>query len=213
MYYSATLFKAVGFDNPTATGLIIASVNFIFTCVALRMVDPVGRRKVMIFSAPGMAISLILASISFHCESAFLARPSFYSFADSFLSSAPFRFGLDLTLSTGGLLREGSDYSTKWSGLVLCWMVTYTASYATGLGNIPWLQGELFKLEVRGIGTSLCTATSESLRPSFPPFPSTDPFFSPLPSDWAFNLVIASTFLSLSSFSLPRLSLPSALPS
>ncbi|KAL7409772.1 general substrate transporter [Mrakia frigida] len=146
MYYSATLFKAVGFDNPTATGLIIASVNFIFTCIALRMVDPVGRRKVMIFSAPGMAISLILASISFHY----------------------------LTLSTGGLLREGSDYSTKWSGLVLCWMVTYTASYATGLGNIPWLQGELFKLEVRGIGTSLCTATN-----------------------WAFNLVIASTFLSL----------------
>ena len=67
MYYSATLFKAVGFDNPTATGLIIAGVNFIFTCLALKIVDPIGRRKVMCFSAPGMVISLILASISFHC--------------------------------------------------------------------------------------------------------------------------------------------------
>lgn len=69
MYYSATLFKAVGFDNPTATGLIIAGVNFIFTCLALRIVDPLGRRRVMCFSAPGMVISLLLASISFHCQS------------------------------------------------------------------------------------------------------------------------------------------------
>lgn len=42
-------------------------------------------------------------------------------------------------------------------------MITYTASYAAGLGNIPWQQGELFRLEVRGIGTSLCTATSGCL--------------------------------------------------
>ncbi|KAF8809135.1 hypothetical protein BYT27DRAFT_7210439 [Phlegmacium glaucopus] len=32
------------------------------------------------------------------------------------------------------------------------------ASYANGLGNVPWQQGELFGLEVRGIGTSLSTA-------------------------------------------------------
>lgn len=79
-----------------------------------------------------------------------------------------------LTLKTGGKLIEGSGYSSKWSSLVLTWMVTYVASYAIGLGNIPWLQGELFKLEVRGIGTSLCTATN-----------------------WGMNLLIGATFLSL----------------
>lgn len=104
-----------------------------------------------------------------------------------------------LTIKTDGLLREGSDYSKKWSSLVLVWMITYTASYATGLGNIPWLQGELFRLEVRGIGTSLCTATSQ-----FTPLsltcarlsPLTEPILSPY-LDWAMNLVIGSTFLSL----------------
>jgi MFS family permease len=68
-YYSATIFKSIGFDNPTATGLIIASVNFLFTLIALKYVDQVGRRKIMIFSAPGMVISLVLAAISFHCTS------------------------------------------------------------------------------------------------------------------------------------------------
>lgn len=37
MYYSATIFAMLGFKNATATGLIIAGVNFIFTLVALRV--------------------------------------------------------------------------------------------------------------------------------------------------------------------------------
>ncbi|CED85172.1 general substrate transporter [Phaffia rhodozyma] len=146
MYYSATLFKSVGFDNSTATGLIIAATNFLGTVLALKIVDPVGRRRIMVWTAPGLVISLILASISFHF----------------------------LTMSTGGVLVDGTDYPKKWSALVLVFMITYTMSYATGLGNVPWQQGELFTLEVRGLGTSLCTATN-----------------------WAMNLVISATFLSL----------------
>ena len=53
-------------------------------------------------------------------------------------------------------------------------MIIYVASYATGLGNVPWQQGELFALEVRGIGTSLATTTN-----------------------WAGNLLIGATYLFL----------------
>ena len=53
-------------------------------------------------------------------------------------------------------------------------MIVYVASYATGLGNVPWQQGELFALEVRGVGTSLATFCN-----------------------WAGNLLIGSTYLSL----------------
>ncbi|KAG6834693.1 hypothetical protein H0H93_008002, partial [Arthromyces matolae] len=52
MYYSATLFKEIGFDQPTAVGLIISGTNFIFTLVALKWIDKIGRRKIMIWSAP-----------------------------------------------------------------------------------------------------------------------------------------------------------------
>ncbi|KAF9531200.1 general substrate transporter [Crepidotus variabilis] len=146
MYYSATLFKEIGFNQPTAVGLIISGTNFIFTLVALKWIDKIGRRKIMIWSAPGMFIGLTLASISFHY----------------------------LTRKTGGDLVDGTAYSTTWSAFVLLSMIIFVASYATGLGNVPWQQGELFGLEVRGIGTSLSTATN-----------------------WAGNLLIGSTYLSL----------------
>lgn len=68
MYYSATLFKEIGFNQPTAVGLIISGTNFIFTLIALKWIDKIGRRKIMVWSAPGMIFGLTLASISFHCQ-------------------------------------------------------------------------------------------------------------------------------------------------
>jgi len=152
MYYSATLFKEVGFDHPTAVGLIVSGTNFIFTLFALKYIDIIGRRKIMIISAPGMVFGLTLASIAFHF----------------------------LTKKTGGTLIDGTPYSTTWSTIVLLSMIIFVASYAMGLGNVPWQQGELFGLEVRGIGTSLATATN-----------------------WAANLLIGSTYLSLMSAITP----------
>ncbi|KAF8965817.1 hypothetical protein BDZ97DRAFT_1757090 [Flammula alnicola] len=146
MYYSATLFKEIGFNQPTAVGLIVSGTNFIFTLVALKWIDKIGRRNIMIWSAPGMVVGLTLASISFHF----------------------------MTKKTGGELIDGTQYATAWSSLVLLSMIVFVASYATGLGNVPWQQGELFSLEVRGIGTSLATATN-----------------------WGGNLLIGSTYLSL----------------
>lgn len=37
MYYSASIFSALGFKNATAVGCLIAGVNFLFTLVALRV--------------------------------------------------------------------------------------------------------------------------------------------------------------------------------
>ena len=54
---------------------------------------------------------------------------------------------VDLTKHTGGTLVDGAQYSTAWSAIVLLSMIFYVASYATGLGNVPWQQGELFALE------------------------------------------------------------------
>ncbi|KAF8546752.1 general substrate transporter [Imleria badia] len=146
MYYSASLFQEIGFNQPTAVGLIISGTNFVFTLVALKWIDIVGRRRIMLFSAPGMIVGLTLAAIAFHF----------------------------MTEQTGHVLVTGAHYSEAWSAIVLLSMIIFVASYASGLGNVPWQQGELFGLEVRGIGTSLATA-----------------------SNWGANLIINSTYLSL----------------
>ncbi|KAJ3777633.1 general substrate transporter [Lentinula raphanica] len=146
MYYSATLFQEIGFNQPTAVSLIVSGTNFIFTLVALKWIDQIGRRRIMLWSAPGMIFGLVLASIAFHY----------------------------MTRKTGGLLVENTAYPASWADIVLLSMIFYVASYATGIGNVPWQQGEFFRLEVRGLGTSISTATN-----------------------WAANLLINSTYLSL----------------
>ena len=65
----ATLFKEIGFDQPTAVGLIISGTNFLFTLFALKYIDIIGRRKIMVWTAPGMIVGLVLASVAFHCTS------------------------------------------------------------------------------------------------------------------------------------------------
>lgn len=52
-----------------------------------------------------------------------------------------------LTIHTNNQLVSGTKYPNSWSALVLLSMIIFVASYATGLGNVPWQQGELFGLE------------------------------------------------------------------
>lgn len=141
MYYSATLFKDIGFDQPTAVGLIVSGTNFIFTLFALKWIDKIGRRNIMVWTAPGMIFGLTFASICFHCES----QTSIYPFLRTVFMTAVTH--PVLTRNTGGNLVENTEYSNVWSGLVLFSMILFVASYATGLGNVPWQQGELFSLE------------------------------------------------------------------
>ena len=56
---------------------------------------------------------------------------------------------IDLTKKTGGNLVDGTDYSKAWSAIVLLSMIIFVVSFATGLGNVPWQQGEFFGLEGR----------------------------------------------------------------
>lgn len=88
------------------------------------------------------------------------------------LAAVAFHF---LTIHTGGKLPDnGAGLNDNWSPVVLTAMLVYVAFYATGIGNIPWQQGELFEMDVRGMGTALSTTCN-----------------------WGGNLIIGSTFLSL----------------
>ncbi|KAG8691641.1 myo-inositol transporter [Ceratobasidium sp. 423] len=149
VYYSATLFKSIGFDKPTAVGLIIAGTNFIFTMVALKYIDIIGRRKIMLFTPPGMIFGLVLASISFYY----------------------------LTKNTGGVLVEGAQYPKTWSGLATFRGRQVLDSFDLGMDVNAYFvrqQSELFALDVRGIGASIATS-----------------------ANWAANLLIGATYLSL----------------
>lgn len=146
MYFSATVFQSVGFNNPTAVSIIISGTNFVFTIVAFFIIDKVGRRRLLLYTIWGMSLGLVINAIAFHYLPALEATSS-----------------------------EASPTNmSAWSVIVIIGMLVFAAFYATGIGNVPWQQSEMFSMNVRGIGTSFATATN-----------------------WAGSLVVSATFLTM----------------
>lgn len=146
MYFSATIFKAIGFDNSTAVSLIVAGTNFTFTIIAFFIIDRLGRRKMLLFSLPFVVGFLVLNAIAFHF--------------------------IRIKFNHNDAVVEGDHHT--WGIVIIVAMILYTASYAIGIGNVPWQQSEMFPQRVRGVGTAYATATN-----------------------WAGSLIISSTFLTM----------------
>jgi len=150
MYYSATIFTLLGFSTPTLTSLVVAVTNFIFTVTALFLIDRIGRRRILLYSIPFMAAGLLLSAYGF----SFIQLPSSSEAAPSTTEGAP---------------------SSRGPALLILFSITaYVAAYAIGLGNVPWMQSELFHLSVRALGSSIATATN-----------------------WGANFIVGLTFLPL----------------
>jgi SP family myo-inositol transporter-like MFS transporter 13 len=143
----------MGFESPTLTSLIVAITNFVFTLVALGLIDRIGRRRILLYSIPFMALGLLLAAGGFKYLS---------------LERAPDTRDNATTSATEG--QGGSGPAV----IVLVSIMIYVASYALGLGNVPWMQSELFPLSVRSVGSGVATATN-----------------------WAANFAVGLTFLPL----------------
>lgn len=147
MYFSGTIFESVGIKNSAAVSIIIAGTNFIFTSVAFIVIDKVGRRLILLIGLPCMALFLTICAIAFH-------------YIDLKFE------GNDIIAGNGGFSAPGI--------IVIISMIGFAASYAVGIGTVPWQQSELFPQNVRGVGTSFSTATN-----------------------WAGSLVISSCFLTM----------------
>jgi SP family myo-inositol transporter-like MFS transporter 13 len=146
MYFSATIFAMLGFSIPTLTSLVVAVTNFAFTLAALFMIDRIGRRRILLWSIPFMVVGLLFAAYGF-------------SFMDFASTDSP---------------DEKPAPAQGAAAVILVSIMVYVAGYALGLGNVPWMQSELFALNVRSLGSGISTATN-----------------------WGANFVIGRTFLLL----------------
>jgi len=71
IYYAPRIFEMTGLGKSSAL-LSTAGVgifNFIFTLLALRLIDKIGRRKLMLVGSFGLIITLALVSFSFYTQS------------------------------------------------------------------------------------------------------------------------------------------------
>ena len=126
MYYAATLFAIVGFNNATAVSITVSGTNFVFSIVNLFLVDRFGRRIILLITVLGMSLCMIVAVIAFRY------------------------IPVDLNTLTVETKEIG------WPGiLVLVAIICYVAFYSSGVATIAWIGTELIPLEVRAVGTMM----------------------------------------------------------
>ncbi len=77
-----------------------------------------------------------------YCKSLFLLSVLLQFFPNPVISGYP----IHLAIYSGGELVDGTNYSTTWSTVVLLSIIMFVEIYATGIGNVPSQQGELFAL-------------------------------------------------------------------
>ncbi|XP_067935348.1 proton myo-inositol cotransporter-like isoform X2 [Watersipora subatra] len=218
MYYSATIISMAGVQDPCKAiwyASITALVNFLFTFVGIALVERIGRRMLFLSSLLGVTISLVFLGIGFQVEAGTAPDVTLPSDFTSDLCSTQFStctaciedkncgfcFNKDpltqkinstclssdehFTASVSGLCSDmsSSGYSwaydycpTPYAWMAILGMVFYLASFSPGMGPMPWtINSEIYPLWARGFGNALATFTN-----------------------WAFNLLISMTFLSLS---------------
>jgi sugar porter (SP) family MFS transporter len=71
MYYATDVFRAAGFSTDSAIGqtVILGLVNLLFTILAMRYIDRLGRRKMLLTGMLSMALFLGLFAIEFMFDS------------------------------------------------------------------------------------------------------------------------------------------------
>lgn len=158
MYFSATIFESLSFSSPTLTSLAVAGTNFLFTLLAFSLIDYIGRRRILLYSIPFMIAALLGCALAF----------SYLRWEPSLLSSPD-----DQT--------QPLSSTSSMPVVILICLTVYTAAYASGLGNVPWQQSELFPLSVRSLGSAFATATN-----------------------WGSNFIVGLTFLPMMEVLTPR---------
>jgi len=130
MYYSATLFKIVGFNNATAVAITVSATNFVFSIVNLVVVDRFGRRRILLVTVLGMSLCLTVAAVAFHF--------------------------IPINLKT----LEVESNEIGWPGyLLIVVIIIFVGCFSAGVATVAWIGTEFIPQEVRAVGTMLNTVT------------------------------------------------------
>jgi MFS family permease len=195
-YYLPTIFAQAGGGTNAAfkQAVLVGLVNLGMTFVAIRFVDRLGRKPLLVIGAAGMALSLLTCSWAFHASSYQLTDKSFAVIQENkipaeliadlktldkntfptdkdFMSALEAKLGAErLKPHHDALVSAGLNIQ---AGLVLFAIIGFVASFAISLGPVMWvLLSEIFPNQYRGLGMSVAgfwnSAISASVTFIFP---------------------------------------------
>jgi MFS family permease len=177
-YYLPTIFAQAGGGTNAAfrQAVLVGLVNLGMTFVAIRYVDRLGRKPLLLLGAAGMALSLLTCSWAFHDSSYQLTEKSFKVLEENkvpadiladlrradgaFKTDKEFIASLEKALGESRIKPHKDTLTTAAlnirATLVLAAIIGFVASFAISLGPVMWvLLSEIFPNQWRGTAMSL----------------------------------------------------------
>ncbi|KAI9494798.1 general substrate transporter [Zychaea mexicana] len=190
MYYAATIMQMAGFSNhadSTSVAIIVALTNMVFTAVAIKLIDRIGRRRMLISTMFTMILGLVALGGSFAALQGITPKQNSCDLYGDVCARCILddRCGWSTetnsctSLVLGNTAYESecpADKTDRGTSIILLFaLFVYVGSYALGLGYAPWLiQSELFNMRARSRANGVSTSVN-----------------------WFCNLLVAISFLSL----------------
>ncbi|MEP5547380.1 sugar porter family MFS transporter [Maribacter dokdonensis] len=174
MFYAPLIFEqtGIGTDASFLQAILVGLVNLIFTIVAMKIIDKLGRKPMLIYGMIGMASAMLILAYGF--------KTATYILDDSALNGLPnevpieklrvledqtFTSDLDFKEALSNAL--GDDKAKQYeailvtaaakmnSVLILCGILLFVSFYAVSIGPVMWvLFSELFPNRIRGLAIS-----------------------------------------------------------
>lgn len=178
-YYLPTIFSQAGGGTNAAfkQAIIVGLVNLGMTFVAIKWVDRLGRKPLLVLGTAGMTLSLLTCAWAFHNSSYQLTDKSFTVLAESkvpadviddlhkqestvFTTDKEFLAHLDDKLGPERLKPYHESLATAGlnirASIVLYAIIGFVASFAISLGPVMWvLLSEIFPNAYRGVAISV----------------------------------------------------------
>ena len=178
-YYLPTIFAQTGGGTNAAfkQAIIVGLVNLGMTFVAIKWIDRLGRKPLLVLGTAGMAASLLTCAAAFHNSNYQLTEKSFAVLRASqvpaelisdlqkveskvFASDKEFLASLDGALGAERLAPYRDSLATAGlnihASLVLYAIIGFVASFAISLGPVMWvLLSEIFPNAYRGVAISV----------------------------------------------------------
>ncbi len=173
-FYAPMIFEkaGAGVDSALLQAVLIGLVNLLFTLVALRTIDRLGRRPLLLLGLGGITLAMALLSFAFNQADYGLSADALATLEDPSLRAAlaalgeqPFPEEAAFREALAGVLSpEALAQSEKAllglaiqidAVIVLAAIMLFVASFALSLGPVMWvLFSELFPLPVRALAAA-----------------------------------------------------------
>lgn len=173
-YYAPTIFEQAGgsTDSSFLQAIVVGLTNLVFTLVAIRFIDRLGRKPLLVIGTIAMSIALSLATFVFYNATYELSEEAitkiqhkeiktalqghkgkvYQSQAEVFEAIEPLLSVSELKIFKQG---EAKNLIQINATLVLIAILLYVAAFAISLGPVMWtMLSEIFPSNIKGLAIS-----------------------------------------------------------